>query len=123
MAFFMRRNLLSLRARCNRNHKEHAQVTDTPVTDTDVTDHPDRHRFELAVDGHIAFAAYRRAGDVLTLTHTIVPQQLAGQGIGTKLIGAVLKQVRARGERIVPECSFVSAYLQKHPEEADLVAG
>ncbi len=93
------------------------------MTESDVTDHPERHRFELLADGHIAFAAYRREGDVLTLTHTIVPQALAGQGIGTKLIAAVLKQVRARGLQIVPECSFVSAYLQKHPEEADLVAG
>jgi predicted GNAT family acetyltransferase len=93
------------------------------MTDTDVTDHPESRRFELPVDGHIAFAAYRRDGDVLTLTHTIVPLPLAGQGIGSKLIGAVLKQVRASGLKIVPECSFVSAYLQKHPEEADLVAG
>jgi predicted GNAT family acetyltransferase len=117
MAFFMRRNLLSRRARCNPKSQGRGDMTTT-----DVTDHPERHRFELAVDGHIAFAAYRRDGDVLALTHTIVPQELAGQGIGSKLIAAVLEQVRARGETIVPECSFVAAYLQKHPEDADLVA-
>jgi predicted GNAT family acetyltransferase len=90
---------------------------------TGVIDRPERSRFELVVDGHIAFAAYRRDGDILTLTHTIVPEALAGQGIGTKLIGGVLKLARARQERIVPECSFVVAYLEKHPEDRDLVAG
>lgn len=89
----------------------------------EVIDRPERSRFELLVDGHIAFAAYRRDGDVLTLTHTIVPQALAGHGIGTALISGVLKQVRARQERIVPECAFVVAYLEKHPDERDLVAG
>jgi predicted GNAT family acetyltransferase len=93
------------------------------MTTTDVIDHPERQRFEWAVDGHIAFAAYRRDGDVLALTQTIVPQELAGRGIGSKLIAAVLEQVRTRGEKIVPECSFVAAYLQKHPEDSDLIAG
>ena len=89
----------------------------------EVIDHPERSRFELPLDGHTAFAAYRRDGKVLALTHTIVPQALAGQGVGTKLIGSVLKEVRAKGERIVPECSFVVAYLEKHPEDRDLVSG
>lgn len=88
----------------------------------EVVDHPERERFEWEVDGHIAYAAYKRAGDVLTLTHTIVPGSIAGRGIATKLIGAVMRQVRAEGLKIEPECSFVTAYLQKHPEDADLIA-
>lgn len=93
------------------------------MADGEVVDRPERHRFEMLVEGHIAFAAYRREGDVLTLTHTIVPTALAGKGIGSKLIAAILNQVRAQGLKVVPECSFVQAYLQKHPEETDLVAG
>ncbi|WP_293969625.1 GNAT family N-acetyltransferase [Sphingomonas sp.] len=90
---------------------------------TDVIDRAERSRFELVIDGHIAFAAYHRDGNVLTFTHTIVPQALAGQGMGSKLIGGALAQVRARGETIVAQCSFVAAYLAKHPEQADLISG
>ncbi|QJU60828.1 N-acetyltransferase [Sphingomonas sp. AP4-R1] len=93
------------------------------VDQGDVVDHPERERFEWEVDGHIAYAAYTRAGDVLTLTHTIVPTSISGRGIATRLIGAVMRQVRAQGLKIEPECAFVIAYLQKHPEDADLVAG
>ncbi len=88
----------------------------------DVIDRPDRNRFELVTDGHLAFAAYEREGEVLRMTHTIVPAALSGRGIGTKLIAGALALVRAEGLRIVPLCSFVAAYLEKHPEERDLVA-
>jgi len=88
-----------------------------------VTDNHARHRFELELDGHTAFAAYKRDGDVLTFTHTIVPPEMQGQGVASRLIGAALADVRARGLKLIPDCSFVRAYLDKHPEDRDLIAG
>lgn len=89
---------------------------------SDVIDNADRHRFELVEDGHTAFAAYRIDGDVITFTHTIVPPEIGGRGIAGKLIGAALASVEARGLKVVPQCSFVAAYFQKHPELAGLLA-
>ncbi|RYD54024.1 MAG: N-acetyltransferase [Sphingomonadales bacterium] len=89
----------------------------------DVIDNRERSRFELAVDGHTAFAAYTIAGDVITFTHTVVPPALQGQGIASRLIAAALAEVRARGQKLIPECSFVQAYLEKHPQDRDLIAG
>ena len=87
-----------------------------------VVDNPARHRFELEADGHIAFAAYEREDGIITFTHTIVPGALQGRGIGSTLIKAALAAVRAEGLKVVPECPFVRAYIEKHPEEQDLVA-
>jgi predicted GNAT family acetyltransferase len=87
---------------------------------TDVTDNRPASRFELTVDGHTAIAAYDRAGDRITFTHTIVPRELEGRGIGSRLIAAALASVQAEGLKVIPQCSFVAAYLKKHPEAATL---
>lgn len=89
---------------------------------TDVIDNEAEQRFELEVDGHTAFAAYRRDGDVVTFTHTVVPTALRGQGIGSRLVEGALAQVRAAGGKVRPQCSFVAGYLAQHPEWQDLRA-
>lgn len=86
-----------------------------------VRDHPGRSRFELAVSGTVAFAEYTREGAVLTLTHTEVPEALSGQGIGSALARGVLELCRRRGERVVPRCEFLAAYIARHPAYADMV--
>lgn len=64
-----------------------------------VTDKPDKMRFELEVDGHTAFAQYRRSGDRIVLTHTEVPRELAGRGIGSQLASGVFDSFVAPAER------------------------
>ena len=90
--------------------------------DATVRDDPARSRYELATPDGPAVAAYEREADRLILTHTVVPSSQEGRGVATRLIAGVLADARARGLRIVPVCPFVSAYLQRHPGERDLVA-
>jgi uncharacterized protein len=86
----------------------------------DVRDNPAQHRFELETDGEIAVAAYRREGDTIVFTHTVVPEAMRGKGIGSRLIAGALAQVHGQGLKVVPDCPFVAAYLQQHPDAADL---
>ena len=88
---------------------------------SDVTDNKAKSRYELDVDGETAFAVYKRAGDVLILPHTEVPADLEGKGIGSRLIMAVIDDARSRGLKIRPDCPFVAAYVERHPETQDLV--
>jgi uncharacterized protein len=87
---------------------------------TDIVNNPAKHRYELAVDGHIAATYYETAGGVITFVHTEVPPELGGKGVGSKLIKGALDQVRAAGLRVIAQCPFVKAYIEKHPEYADL---
>ena len=87
-----------------------------------VTNNADEHRYEFVDDGELAIAAYEKRGDTVVFTHTEVPAKLEGRGIGSRLIQGALDDVRARGERIVAQCSFVAAYLDRHPDQRDLVA-
>jgi len=64
-----------------------------------VRDNPERQRFELEADGHVAFSNYRRTGNVLTILHTEVPKALEGRGIGSSLTKGVLDIAAARASR------------------------
>jgi uncharacterized protein len=88
---------------------------------TEVVNNRTRHRFELAVDGHIAASYYELAGPVITFVHTEVPPELGGKGVGSKLIAGALDQVRSEGLKVIAQCPFVKAYIDKHPDYADLL--
>jgi uncharacterized protein len=80
-----------------------------------------KQRYELAVDGHIAATYYSIADGVITFIHTEVPPELGGKGIATKLIRGALDQVRADGLKVIAQCPFVKAFIEKHPDYQDLL--
>jgi uncharacterized protein len=86
-----------------------------------VHDNTERHRFELDIDGHIAFSNYKREGGAITILHTEVPKELNGRGIGSELARGLLDIMRAQGLTVKPLCPFVAGYIAKHPEYANLV--
>lgn len=80
------------------------------------------HRYETVIDGHVAFAEYRDAQGVRTFTHTLVPDELGGQGIGGKLARFALDDTRASGLRVIARCPFIKAWIARHPDYQDLLA-
>jgi uncharacterized protein len=87
-----------------------------------VRDNKSLRRFELDVDGGVAFANYRLAPGTIILTHTETPGPLRGRGIASQLVKGALEMIRADGLKVVAGCGFVVDYLQKHSEFADLEA-
>lgn len=79
-------------------------------------------RFELEVEGGVAFANYRRAPGIIVITHTETPRELRGRGIASALVKGALALIRTEGLKVVAGCGFVADYLDKHPEEADRMA-
>ncbi|MEH2568346.1 N-acetyltransferase [Bradyrhizobium sp. AZCC 2289] len=86
------------------------------------SDNEARDRFELDVDGTIAFVTYRKSPGAITLVHTEVPPELGGRGVGSKLGRATLDAVRAQGRKLSVECDFIRNYMTKHAEYSDLLA-
>lgn len=82
----------------------------------------EKSRFEADLgDGSLAITEYRLGVGTIVFTHTQVPSAHEGQGIGTALIRSALNFARERGLKVVPICPFFAAYLEKHPEERDLL--
>ncbi|RZJ33458.1 MAG: N-acetyltransferase [Flavobacterium sp.] len=82
-----------------------------------------KNRFELEVDGHIAFVEYIiNKENTIYLTHTEVPKALEGKGIGTKIVEKTLEYVKEKGYPLAPMCPFVAKYMRKHPEWQTLLA-
>jgi predicted GNAT family acetyltransferase len=86
-----------------------------------VLDNPDASQFEARVDGHLAFVSYARRGNLIIFTHTDVPRELQGRGIGNILAHAVLERARAEGLKVVARCPFIAKYIARHPEYQSLV--
>jgi uncharacterized protein len=87
---------------------------------TDVRDNKALSRFELDVEGNMAFANYRLSGDRVIIVHTETPRALRGRGIASTLVEGALELIRSDGHKVVAGCSFVADYLGKHPEYVDL---
>jgi uncharacterized protein len=79
-------------------------------------------RFELDVEGAVAFANYRLTPQAVIITHTETPRALRGRGVASELIKGSLELIRADGQKVIAGCGFVVDYLSKHREYRDLVA-
>jgi predicted GNAT family acetyltransferase len=88
---------------------------------SDIVNNKAQQRYELAVEGHIAATYYKVEDNVITFIHTEVPPELGGKGIGSKLIRGALDQVRADGFKVIAQCPFVKAFIEKNADYQDLL--
>lgn len=87
-----------------------------------VQNNPGGSRYELVVEGAVAgFAEYQMTEDRVVFTHTEIEDGHEGEGFGSLLVKEALDDVRSAGRQIVPVCSFVRTYIERHQEYADMV--
>ena len=96
-------------------------MTERPAIE--IVDDVAHSKFAATLGGERAgVIVYERRDGAIDLQHTIVRPEAEGNGVGSALIRFALDAARAAGERVVPSCPFVQAYLERHPEDRDLVA-
>jgi len=87
-----------------------------------VENRPELGRYQLWLDGELAaYAAYEVHGVHMAFMHTQIEEQFAGRGLGTRLVGDALDDVRANGGSVLPYCPFVRSFIAKHSDYLDLV--
>jgi uncharacterized protein len=82
-----------------------------------VTDNKEKNRFEIALEGGAnGFIDYSEQNNVMAMTHTEIPPEFEGEGIGSRLVKGALEIVKNENKRVRPLCPFVAVYIERHPE-------
>lgn len=89
-------------------------MSDAP--NVEVVHNAARSRFEVRLDGQVSRLEYQVDDGVLSINHTEVPTALGGRGIAGALVAAAVAYAREAGLRIVANCSYARAWLERHPE-------
>ena len=76
----------------------------------------DAQRFELKLDDKLAMVEYNQNERSIIFSHTEVPVEYEGQGIGAKLAKYALEYAREKNLKVIPTCPFIKAYILRHPE-------
>ncbi len=86
------------------------------VDELEIKNNPEHNRFEMVIGDKMAEVAYQIAGKNIIFTHTEVPPEFEGMGVGSKLARHVLDYAAAEGYKVQALCPFISAYVRRHPE-------
>lgn len=90
------------------------------MTDYEIIHNEQENRFEITADGQLARLLYRIDAGRIVFTSTQTPPALEGRGIGSALARAGLDYAREHSLTVVPQCSFIRAYIERHPEYQSL---
>ena len=82
---------------------------------TEVTDRPERRRYEIAEDGEtVGFVTYRLTPDTIDLLHAEVDRDHGGRGLAGVMVRAVLDDARSRHLAVLPHCPYVTKFIDEH---------
>ncbi len=84
-------------------------------------DNEEKKQFELLVENKRAYIEYIKVQDKIYLTHTEVPSDLEGKGVGTAMVHKALEWVKKNDLTLIPLCPFVASYIKKNPAYRELV--
>ena len=90
--------------------------------DIQVHHNSERQRFETKLDDRLAYLSYTFQGSSVLFDHTFVPEEFRGKGVASVLARKGLEEARRQHWKIVPTCSYVAAFIARHPEFGDLVS-
>src|SRR5579859_6769429 len=73
-------------------------------------------RFEINLDGKVAFSKYLLVGEKMIIEHTEVPVELEGKGIAGRIVRTALDYARANKLRVMPLCPYTAGFIHRSEE-------
>lgn len=87
-----------------------------------ITNNQLAERFEIASGTNVAFLEYVVIGSLMTLVHTVVPNELSGKGFGGELVKFALGYAKQNKLKVVAHCEFAQSYIMRHEEYSSLMS-
>jgi predicted GNAT family acetyltransferase len=87
-----------------------------PIIKPEIRHIPAARRFELYAENQVAILDYILVGKTITFTHTFVPAELEGRGIGSQLARAGMEFAQENSYEVLSTCWFVTGYIERHKE-------
>jgi len=81
-----------------------------------------KKRFEIEIEGNVAFINFSKFGSQIALTHTETDPKLAGSGAANALVEKTLQYVESQQFKLLPFCPFVFTFIRRHPEWKRIVS-
>lgn len=82
---------------------------------TSVIHDPERRRFEIDLNGHVAYLRYEIHDSSLDVLSTFVPEQIRGHGLAGELVAAAYSYADSQGLARKATCSYAGKWLEHHP--------
>ncbi len=80
------------------------------------------NKFAAMLNGKEAYLRYLLVDKVtMNMIKTYVPPELRGQGIAAEVVHAGLEYAKEKGFKIIPTCSYVETYIERHREYKTLL--
>lgn len=80
-----------------------------------VRNNKEKMRFEIAIDGEIAYLDYRFYHKSIAFMHTVVPASWSGKGLASTLATYAFQYAKEHHMPVMVYCPFVSKFLKKNP--------
>jgi predicted GNAT family acetyltransferase len=92
------------------------------MADLAIVENSEEHRYEIrdGEGGVLGLLEYVPGEEAVVLPHTEVDLSLQGRGWGGRLVRFALDDLRSKGARVIPTCSFVVRWMELHPEYEEL---
>lgn len=98
------------------------ETSDPDSQDLIITNNSDLDAYEATIGGRTAAGLlYSTVGNRVVLLATSVLPEFRGKGVAGRLIGGVLDELRTQGKTATITCPFTAAFVNTHPEYADVL--
>lgn len=93
---------------------------DIKLDELEISHNPDKNRFETWIEGELSKLDYMVDGDTIVMMHVGVHPEHRGRGVAGKVTEVALEYAKETSMRVIPMCSYVGAYIRRHPEYIEL---
>ena len=90
--------------------------------DFEIKQDTEKNRFVTYVEGYEAVVEYTLKDNVIDLYRTFTPPELRGKGVAGKLVKYALEHAKENNLKVIPTCSYVRGYIERHENYKELLA-